>query len=305
MGTPEFAAETLEALAGDEEIEVPLVITQPDSKSGRKMKLTPSAVKKKAIELGLKVETPQKVSTEEYIKKFQEMNLDAVLVLAYGQLLKQSLLDSVKDKFINIHASLLPKWRGAAPIQRAIMNGDEVTGVSFQIMRLKLDAGPVVFEKETRIEPNENSLELANRLSKISANLVCDVMKDFIKGKLQATAQDEDQVSYAHKISKAEGHIDWSKKAVDLHNQIRGLKWGPGAFTHFNEKRLKISQTSVDLCSNKPPGEVCVVENEEKILVGTGEGLLVVEMLQPEGKPPMSIKDFINGYGLTEGQRFS
>lgn len=309
MGTPSFGNATLEALFSDPQIEVPLVISQPDSKGGRKMKLNPSPIKQKALALGLPVETPDKVSTPEFIEKLKSLNVDAVLVLAYGQLLKQSLLDVLPDKFVNIHGSLLPRWRGAAPIQRAVMEGDLETGLSFQAMKLKLDAGPILFEAKTKILENENSLELADRLAKLSADSVCDVMKDYIDGKLNLHPQDESKVTYASKIEKPEGAIDWSKGALELHNQIRGLKWGPGAFTAFSEKRLKISHTLVDLSESGEAGVLHSTQelssNELLLWVGTGKGLLGVHTVQPEGKPPMSVKDFVNGYGLTVGQRFS
>jgi len=294
LGTPEFAVPTLEALAADPEIELPLVISQPDSKRGRKMQLTPSPVKQKAIDLGIAVETPEKISDPDYVKKLKGMDFDLVLVLAYGQILKQSLLDILPDKFINIHASLLPRWRGAAPIQRSLMEGDKVTGLSFQIMRLKLDSGPIVFEEQVETMENETSMDLANRLSLLSRDMVCRVVKRHIDGLSVPQDQDESLVTYAKKIDKAEGLIDWSLSAKEIHNKIRGLKWGPGAFTYLDGKRIKVSETfvveeSLPVPSEfKVPGTVCF-----DFTVG------------PEGKPPQKIKDFINGYGLTLGQRFS
>lgn len=304
LGTPDFAVPTLEALVADPEIEVPLVVSQPDSKSGRKMKLTPSPVKKRALDLGLNVETPEKVSDPEYVEKLKAMNFDAVLVLAYGQILKQSLLDILPDKFINIHASLLPRWRGAAPIQRAVMAGDKVTGLSFQIMRLKLDSGPIVFEEQVEILENENSLMLAGRLSLLSKDMVCRVIKRHVDGLSVPIEQDPKLVTYASKLEKSEGLIDWSKSAKEVHNQIRGLKWGPGAYTHFEGKRLKVSDTFLVSGGRGSEGEVLSAETDH-IEVGTGDRILGIRCLQPEGKPPQKIKDFINGYGLTVGQRFS
>jgi len=304
LGTPDFAVPTLEALFADSEIEVPLVISQPDSKRGRKMKLTPSPVKQKALDLGLSVETPEKISDPDYIKKLEDMKFDAVLVLAYGQILKQSLLDILPDKFINIHASLLPRWRGAAPIQRAVMEGDKVTGLSFQIMRLKLDSGPIIFEEQVEILENEDSLQLANRLSLLSKDMVCRVIKRHIDGLSVPKEQDSRLVTHAKKIEKSESSIDWSKPALEIHNQIRGLKWGPGAFTHLEGKRVKVSQTFLASDKVSSQGEVLNLE-PDYLEVGCGDGILGIKSLQAEGKPPQKIKDFINGYGLTIGQRFS
>lgn len=313
MGTPDFGSSTLKALVSDPEIEVCLVISQPDTKRGRKMQLTPSPIKAKALALGLTVETPEKVSSPEYIEKIKALNLDAVLVLAYGQLLKQDLLDVLPGKFINIHASLLPRWRGAAPIQRAIMAGDNETGLAFQVMKLKLDSGPIIFEEKTKILENENSLELADRLAVLSAASVCKVLKGHIKGELDLKPQDEDLITYAKKIEKSESLIDWSNSALEIHNQIRGLKWGPGAHSLFEGKRLKISKTQVKNQTRndedfKPGALQSIEELESKELIlwiGTAKGLLGVSSVQPEGKPPQKIRDFVNGYTLTIGQRFS
>jgi methionyl-tRNA formyltransferase len=304
LGTPDFAVPTLEALNADPEIEVSLVVSQPDSKHGRKMKLTPSPVKQKALDLGLSVETPDKISEPDYVEKLAAMNFDAVLVLAYGQILKQSLLDILPDKFINIHASLLPRWRGAAPIQRAVMMGDRITGLSFQIMRLKLDSGPIIFEEQFEILENENSLDLAERLSLLSKDMVCRVIKRHIDGLSVPKKQDPALITYAKKIEKSEGLIDWSKTALEIHNQIRGLKWGPGAYTHLDGKRVKVSETYISNEGVAGEGEV-LIDEQGRLTVGTGDGLLGISSLQPEGKPPQKIKDFINGYGLTVGQRFS
>ena len=304
MGTPDFAVPTLEALASDSEIEIPLVISQPDSKRGRKMKLTPSPVKQKAMDLGLNVETPEKISTPDYVDRLDSLDADLILVLAYGQILKQNLLDMLPNKFINIHASLLPRWRGAAPIQRALMEGDKVTGLSFQIMRLKLDSGPIIFEEQVEIMENENSAQLAERLSLLSKDMVCRVVKRHIDGLSLPQEQDESLVTFAKKIEKSEGLIDWSKSALEIHNKIRGLKWGPGAFTHLEGKRVKVSETFVLSEGGGAPGEVAQIE-EGVLGVSTSDGTLGIKSLQPEGKPPQKIKDFINGYGLTVGQRFS
>lgn len=313
MGTPDFACPTLEALAKDLQIEVPLVISQPDAKRGRKMEMHPSPVKAKAQVLGLVVETPDKVSTPEYIEKIKALNLDAVLVMAYGQLLKQDLLDVLPDRFINIHASLLPRWRGAAPIQRALMAGDKETGLSFQVMRLKLDSGPIIFEKKVEIQPNEDSFDLQEILSTCALGELSQVIKNHVDGKTQPQEQNEADATYAKKIQKAEGLIDWSKTAGELHDQIRGLQWGQGAYTQFNGKRLKVSDTEVqrkgESWKSFEEGVICSIEilDDEfsAVLVSTKEDVLVIKSLQPEGKLSMKAKDFVNGYGLTIGQRFS
>ena len=303
MGTPEFCLPTLKALKDSDQLDLKLVVTQPDAPKGRKLKLHPSAVKSFSVENGVDVIDPEKVSVEQYIEKLKTYNFDIAIVLAYGQLLKQDLLDILPDRFINIHASLLPRWRGAAPIQRAIMSGDQETGLSYQLMRLKLDSGPVIYEEKTRIEINEDSLGLMNRLSVLSGEKVVDVIHNYLNGELKPKEQDESLVTYAKKISKAEGLIDWTNTTQELHNQIRGLQWGPGAYTKFNGKRLKVSGTELVLGKSCGPGVVDSIDNDA-LFVGTGDGLLKIGVLQPEGRPKMPVDAFVNGYGLTSGFSF-
>jgi len=303
MGTPEFCLPTLKALHESDEIELSLVVTQPDSPRGRKLKLQPSPVKAYCLEKNIEVLTPEKVSTPEMIEKLKSYDFDVAIVLAYGQLLKQSLLDILPDRFINIHASLLPRWRGAAPIQRAVMSGDEETGLAFQLMRLKLDSGPVILSEKTKIQENEDSIELMNRLSDLSGRTVVPMLLDYLNSKLEKNEQDESQVTYAKKIKKEEGLIDWSKPAVELHNQIRGLQWGPGAYTLYNGKRLKISKTEVMEGFESKPGVVFKIE-DNAVFIGTSKSSLKVSFLQPEGRAKMDVDSFVNGYGLTLGFSF-
>lgn len=299
MGTPEFGVPTLKALIDSKDFDVDLVITQPDRPSGRKMKLTPSPIKSFAQENGIRVLSPEKVSTPEIIELIKEKNFDVAVVLAFGQLLKQNLLDVLPNKFINIHASLLPRWRGAAPIQRAIMEGDKETGVSLQIMELSLDTGPVIFEEKIEIGENENSLELANRLSEISANTVTKALLGYLKKEVTPKPQEESLSTYAKKIDKSEGLIKWSQlSAQEIHNNVRGLKWGPGAFTFLEEKRVKVFNTHVSDFNDLQPGHIKI--EDEFILVGCKKGSLGISNLQPQNSKPLKISDFVNGYNLTE-----
>lgn len=303
MGTPEFCLPTLKALKESNKLDLNMVISQPDSPSGRKMKLTPSAVKKYAMDNEIPVETPLKVSDPEYVKYLSSKNFDLVVVLAYGQLLKQSLLDIVPNKFINIHGSLLPRWRGAAPVQRALMAGDEKSGVSFQLMRLKLDSGPVIFEKEIPLDLAMTSFNLQQELSKLAAQNIEEVILKHLAGELELKEQDESLVTYAHKIKKEESELDLNNEALTLHNRVRGLLWGPGAYVYVGKKRLKLFETEVDLNEEAPVGSY-FKSSDGKIWIGTGRGLLGVGSVQLEGRPKVPAKDFINGYGLTLGFSF-
>lgn len=303
MGTPEFCLPTLKALHESKKIDLAMVVSQPDSPSGRKMKLSPSPVKQYALDNNILVETPKKVSDPEYINRLDSMNFDLAVVLAYGQLLKQNLLDILPEKFINIHGSLLPRWRGAAPVQRALIAGDKEGGVSFQVMKLKLDSGPVIYEKKITLDSLITSFELQQKLSNLSATCVEEVVLKHLAGDLKLKEQDEFLVTYAHKIKKEESELDLNNEALTLHNKVRGLHWGPGAFVYVGEKRLKLFETDVDLSEKAPVGEYCKVFND-KIWMGTGKGLLGAGVVQLEGKPKVSAKDFINGYGLTLGFSF-
>ena len=303
MGTPEFCVPTLKAIKSSEKLELDLVITQPDAPKGRKLKLHSSPVRVFSEANSIRVLTPQKISDSDTIEEIKFLNFDIAIVLAYGQLLEQNLLDVLPDRFVNIHASLLPRWRGAAPIQRSIMSGDIETGLSFQLMRLKLDTGPVIFEEKIAIGSNENSIELMQRLSKLSGECVERVILDYLKGDLKLQEQEESLATYAKKITKDEGAIDWNKSALEIHNQVRGLQWGPGAYTRYKSKRLKISQTQVDVDQEAEPGVVFQVDNNA-LFLGTGKGILKVFCLQPEGCSKMDVKAFVNGYGLTSGLSF-
>jgi len=312
MGTPEFCLPTLKALKDSKKLSLDLVVSQPDSKRGRKLELQKSPVKSFCIDHDIEVWTPGSVSSSESIEKIKAKNFDLIVVLAYGQILKQTLLDLMPNAFINIHASLLPKWRGAAPIQRAVMSGDLETGLSFQLMRLKLDTGPVIFEEKTKILKNEDSFELMKRLSAMSGDAIEEVLLKHYENKLEPVSQEESLASYAKKITKSEGEIEWSKSANEIHNTIRGLAWGPGAFSFFKSKRIKISKTEViksledveGLAANSNQiGRVCRID-KDAFYVSTKLGFLKVGCVQPEGKAKMTVLAFVNGYGLTLGDSF-
>lgn len=303
MGTPGFSVPILKALHVSDKFDVALVVSQPDRPRGRKLKLTPSPVKAAAQDLQLEVISPEKVSADVIKDYHKDQCFDFALVVAYGQILRQDLLDLLPGKFINIHASLLPKWRGAAPIQRSIMEGDESTGVAFQVMEKTLDTGPLIYSEEIKIEPNENSIELADRLSTLSAACLESALVPFLQGEVEPRIQSHNEATYANKISKEESFIDWNCSAQEINNRIRGLQWGPGAVSLFRGKRLKIIATEVVEDVSIRCGQVFALE-KDRIVVGTGLGGLALLQVQPAGKAPMGATDFINGYGLNVGDSF-
>lgn len=306
LGTPDFAAKHLETLLSDDHYKVVGVVTQPDRPSGRKMQLTPSPVKELALKNNLEVITPENLRKEpEAFEKIKSWQAEVAVVVAFGQILSQDFLDSFTYGAVNVHGSLLPKWRGAAPIQRSIEAGDAVTGVCLQRMVKKLDAGPVIGERRVQLDSEINATELYDRLAVLGCELLHVELMDYIRGNLAPQAQDESLVTIAPKIEKEESLLDFSKPALSLHNKIRAFSMGPGTFVNFQSKRLKIHKTKVvDTSSSVKPGEVAAVSVSE-LLIQTSQGQLSLLEVQPESKNKMPIADFLKSHNLVKGQSFT
>ncbi len=304
-GTPQFAVPSLEALHLDPRFQIVSVFTQPDRPSGRGQKLQPSPVKKKALELGLTVETPERASAKEVVQSVKDRDMDVAVVVAYGQILSQAFLDSFKEGCVNVHSSLLPRWRGAAPIQRALMNGDNISGVSLQKVVKKLDAGPIIASRDLPLTAQMGALELTEKLSDLGSELLLQSLEPFLKGQRPLKGQDESLVTYATKIEKVEGLVDWKQSAHSVHNKIRGLNMGgPFAYTMFNDKNLKIHKSYPSSLSEVgQPGQVVLVGNDH-FVVACGDGALELWVVQPESKAQMNAADFIRGYHLKKGDCF-
>lgn len=304
-GTPLFAVPSLAALHGNSQFDVGVVYSQPDRPSGRGKKLKPSPVKMTAMDFGIPVETPEKISNPEIIDQLKNEKYDLGVVVAYGQMLSQEFLDSFKYGCVNVHSSLLPRWRGAAPMQRAIMEGDSQTGVSLQKIVKKLDAGDVVAEERISIPIDMGASDLYAILSQKGAKLLINNLVPFMEGEIKPVPQNENQITYAKKIFKEEGLLDWSQTATAIHNKIRGLDMGgPYAYSSFKGKTLKIHKSLPEKNEHQaPPGMIIDVANEY-FSVACGEGELKIEIVQPESKARMRSADFIRGYHLKEGDRF-
>lgn len=306
LGTPEFACESLRQLSESDNFEIVGVVSQPDRKSGRKMKLQASAVKLFALEKGLKIITPENVNAPEVLDEIKSWKAEAAIVVAFGQLMSQKFLDLFPQRVVNVHASLLPRWRGAAPIQRAIMAGDQETGVALQVMVKKLDAGDVIGHRVLTITENMNALELHDQLKVLGGELLNSDFLDYLHGHLQPEPQDESQVTYAHKIEKQEGKIDWSQSAFSLNCQIRGLALGPGCFSTIHGKKLKIHQTewlkNDELPNGALLGEVIAVD-ESSFSVACGDKPLKILVVQPESRPRMSVAEYLKGYSICVGDQ--
>lgn len=305
LGTPIFARFHLEKLIEDEHFDVVGVLSQPDRPSGRRMKLTPSPVKQLAVEKGLPVLTPEKVNHSEVLEQLKKWNAEAAVVVAFGQILPQSFLDLFPQKVVNVHASLLPRWRGAAPIQRAIMEGDRETGVSLQVMVKKLDAGRVLGERKVTLTDDIDAVQLHDQLMALGADLLHVEFMDYLRGHLVGKEQEESLVTYAHKVMKAEGVMNFNQSARALFNQVRGLRLGPGSHALYNGKKVKFHRVSVleESTVKGIPGEVVAIDADH-FVVACKSGALRCFEVQPESKPKMKVSEFLRGYSLSLGDKF-
>ncbi len=304
-GTPDFAVPSLKSLHNDPRFNIVRVYTQPDRPSGRGKKLQASPVKKVALELGLEVHTPEKISTTETIDELKKLSIDGGVVVAYGQILSKSFLEALPKGCVNIHSSLLPRWRGAAPMQRALMAGDKETGVSLQKVVKKLDAGDIIAEERMALPLFMGAIELYETLSLKGARLLTENLQAYYEGQKELAAQDESKITYAKKIEKQEGKIDWKNEAMDIHNKIRGLEMGgPNASSQFRGKNLKIHKSQwIEVETNSDPGVVVNVE-KESFDVACGKNAVRLLMVQPESKAKMSAADYIRGYQVKKGDQF-
>lgn len=304
LGTPEFAATCLQALLDDEHYEVVGVVTQPDRPAGRKLQLTPSPVKALALSKGLKVVAPESLKDNALIvDEIARWGAEVGVVVAFGQILKQSFMDSFGFGCVNVHASLLPRWRGAAPIQRAIEAGDRESGVCLQRMVKKLDAGAVLGARRIAIPDDMDSLQLHDRLAELGADLLRVELMDYVRGNLSGQPQDESLVTYAKKIDKAESQIDWSRGARELHDRVRAFVWGPGTFTLDEGRRLKIHKTRVGAGSAEGAAPGTVIQADSTLKIATGDGVLELLEVQPESRSRQSVADFLKARPLARGHR--
>ncbi|MDD5595130.1 MAG: methionyl-tRNA formyltransferase [Candidatus Omnitrophica bacterium] len=306
FGSSHFAAASLEALfqAGER---VVTVVTQPDKKSGRGMHLGHTVIKSLAEKYNCKIYQPEDINSPEAISFLKAQNCDLFVVIAYGQILSEEVLEIPKIFSVNLHASLLPKYRGAAPINWAIINGEEVTGISVIKMNKKMDAGEILAQERLDILETDTALSLENKLADLAAKILIAIVEPIKKQTLKLIKQDDKQVTFAPKLRKSDGKIVWEKSAGEICDLIRGsLNW-PGAFTYYRGKLLKIYKASVypqELERKKyTPGEVAHIF-KDSIVVAAGKGDLLIEELQPEGKRRMQVQEFLSGHEISLGEIF-
>lgn len=303
MGSPAFSVPTLDALieAGHE---IACVYSQPPKPAGRGKKLRKTPVHAHAEEIGLEVRTPRSLKSGEEQAAFAALNLDAAVVIAYGLILPQPILDALRLGCLNLHASRLPRWRGAAPIQRAIMAGDEMTGVDAMVMEAGLDTGPVLASETCRIFPFDTAGDLHDRLAALAANLAPHALAGWASGDLAPQDQPEEGVTYAHKITAADQRIDWSRPAAELDAQIRGLAPAPGAWFEWIPPgataplRMKALMSRLDTGAGAP-GEVL----DEALTIACGTGAVQITRLQKPGGRPVEATDFLRGTPIAPGTR--
>lgn len=301
LGTPAFAVPTLERMveAGHT---VPAVVTQPDRPSGRGQHPTPPPVKEAAVKLGLAVYQPERVRRPEAMEHLRALSPDAMVVVGYGQIIPQAVIDLAPLGIINVHASLLPKYRGAGPIQWAIVNGERVTGVTTMRIDAGLDTGDMLLKAETEIGPEENAIELGRRLAVLGANLLVETLARLEEGTIVPEKQNPAAASYAPLLKKEDGRIDWSQPAEAIHNRVRGLQPWPGAYTPFRAHTLHIWRSRVGETEGR--GAPGCISSLQPLVVCCGGGSLELVEVQVEGRKRMAAADFVNGQRLKEGEVF-
>jgi methionyl-tRNA formyltransferase len=301
FGTPRWAVPSLEALL-ESDIEVAAVVTNPDRPAGRGMALRPSPVKEHALGAGLEVLQPQKARSPEFHDALLELAPDVATVVAYGKILPGSLLAVPRLGFVNLHFSLLPEYRGAAPVQRAVMDGRSVSGVSIMVLTEGMDEGPVLAATEEPVTDDDTAGSLGDRLAAVGATGLVDALAAYEAGNLVPVEQDHARATYAPKITTEEAAIEWTESSGVIRNKVRGLNPVPGAWTTLRGERVKIWATRARAEAGLAPGELDV--QDDALVVGTGDGALDLIEVQLQSKRPMSGADAARGLRLAPGERF-
>lgn len=300
MGTPDFAVGTLQGLI-DAGVDLVGVYTQPDRPKGRGKKLAPPPVKQLAQEYNIPVFQPQKLRAPEAVAELQELAPDLIIVVAYGQILPQSVLDIPRFSCINVHASLLPKYRGAAPINKAIIDGETVTGITTMLMDAGLDTGDMLVKKSLEIGPDETAGELHDRLAVLGRQTMEETLQQVLNGSLDPQKQNDEESTYAPMMKKEDGLIDWTLPAQEIHDRVRGLAPWPGAFSALAGETLKIARTEV--VEGAGQAGTVIAANENGVDVACGDGVLRIGALQLPGKKMLLAADFLRGHQLIQGDQ--
>ncbi|MBF0551848.1 MAG: methionyl-tRNA formyltransferase [Deltaproteobacteria bacterium] len=301
MGTPEFAEPSFVALANKKNLAV--AVTQPDRPSGRGQAIGLSPIKVKSMQYNVPVIQIESIKHEKSIEQMKKFAPDLIVVVAFGQILPQEVLDIPRMGVINVHASLLPKWRGAAPINWAILNGDYYTGVTTMLMDKGLDTGDILLQKKTRINDGETAVTLSERLSRMGAELLLQTIDGMEKGEIEPKPQNEKLATLAPTLTKEDGRIDWTKSAEYIARQVRAMDPWPGTFSFLHGKRFKVFSVEVAATENNQakPGEIIEI-NDQVLKIATDSGALLLKELQLEGRKRLPVEEFVKGVELQAGQ---
>lgn len=302
MGTPSFAVKTLEAIkqAGHE---VVLVVTQPDKPFGRGKKIKKSEVKVKAEELGLEVFQPEKIKRKEAVEKLDSYDVDLIVVVAYGQILSKKILDIPRLGCVNVHASLLPKLRGAAPINWSIINGDDRTGVTTMMMDVGLDTGDMLLSEECHIDENMNAAQLNEKLSIMGADLLSKTLRELEFGDLNRVEQNHAEHTYAPMLDKELAKIDWNDSTLNIHNKVRGLNPDQVAWFNYDGKKFKVYETEKIIGKEDEEAGTVLSVDKKGLNVATGDGIIRILEMQAQGKKRMKASDYLRGNKIDCGEK--
>ena len=306
MGTPAFSVPILQALIDEETIEIVGVVSQPDRKVGRKQIITPPPVKQLAMEHNLTMYQPEKLSGSDEMKEILTLDIDLIITAAYGQYVPTKLLNAPTHRAINVHASLLPKYRGAAPIHYAVLNGDEKTGITIMYMEKEMDAGNIISQREIAINDEDDTGILFEKLSLVGRDLLMDTLPAIFAGENESIVQNEDEVTFSPMISKEQEKIDWTLTAREVFNHIRALRPAPGAYTILEDQRFKIWAAEVmEDDTSAEPGTIIFADTKE-MFVACGEGsVLSLIEVQPSGKKRMPVANFLAGTQIEKATLFN
>lgn len=299
MGNPKFALQTLDILYKDENINLKLVVSGKDKRRSRN-KFSPTPVKKYAEDNGIMVETPDSVNTEDFVNMLKDLEIDYIVVVAFGQLIKDVLLDNFKDKIINLHPSLLPLYRGASPMQFTLLNGDEKTAATAMLIEKAMDSGDILIQREMDIDPSDDYFDLEDKLGKIGAEAIRDALLNFDQVYENRIVQDDDKATYCTKIDKEMGRIDWNRTSRQILDQIRALVGFPVAFFDYKGQNAKVHKASLGDLKGKP-GEILRADKKDKIVIATGDGSIRIEKIQFPGKKAMDTASFLLGNEIEVG----
>lgn len=293
IGTPEFAVSSLEALINNGFSPV-AVVTNPDKKIDREQNIVPSPVKQIAFKYKIPVYQPEKISSLQ--SQISNLRPDLIIVASYGQIIPKEILDIPKLGCLNVHASLLPKYRGASPIQSAILNDEKETGITIMLMDEKIDHGPILTQEKIKITPDETGQTLHDKLSQLGAKLLIGTLSQWLEGKIKPSPQNHQKATFTKRLFRDDGKIDWQKSAEEIARQIRAFDPWPGTYTQYQGKRLKILKSGAkEEEKGLSPGKIFLT-NKKELAVQTSKSALILEKVQPEGKKPMTGQEFLKGH---------